>query len=125
MITLPLSPEAAPAGAGTPAVYSALFTQLVTGHAQMALMFLGQVENPQTGRLEEVNTEAARIFIDQLEMLEAKTRGNLSPEESRLLTQNLNRTRRAFVASVDTQLAAPKGPPVTPPAAPDGGAQRS
>jgi hypothetical protein len=85
-------------------IYSALFAQLVTGHAQIAMMFLGRFPNPQTGKNEEPEPEAAKIYIDQLEMLEAKTRGNLSPDETRLLKEMLSATRLAFVEAIETQI---------------------
>lgn len=79
---------------------AALFAQLVTGHGQMALMFLGKLPNPQTGSVEMPILEAARTFIDQLEMLEKKTRGNISPNEIRILEETLSFTRVAFVEVV-------------------------
>ncbi len=81
--------------------HAALFSQLVTGHGQMALMFLGKLPNPQTGNVELPILEAARTFIDQLEMLEKKTQGNISPDETRLLQETLGLTRTAFVEVVD------------------------
>jgi Domain of unknown function (DUF1844) len=119
MTTPPLNEDAL-ANASTAEIHSALFAQLVTGHGQMSLMFLGKLENPQTGKFEEVNAEAAKIFIDQLEMLEAKTKGNLTAEEAKLLTQILNTSRLAFVESIDTRLADaghPSPNPTAPPAA--------
>lgn len=79
------------------AVHSALFEQLVTGHGHMALMFLGQLENPQTGRREEPEPLGAKVFIDQLDMLLAKTQGNLSEHEAALLQRTLTATQLAFV----------------------------
>jgi len=79
------------------AVHSALFEQLVSGHGHMALMFLGQLENPQTGRREEPEPLGAKVFIDQLDMLLAKTQGNLSEHEAALLQQTLTATQLAFV----------------------------
>ena len=98
----PTSPdEAAPAGAGPAGPGPDLFAQLVTGHAQMALTFLGKVDNPQTGRPDALNIEAAKVFIDQLEMLRSKTRGNLDAQETRLLAQVLDLVRTAFVEVID------------------------
>lgn len=78
-------------------VHAALFEQLVTGHGHMALMFLGQLENPQSGRREEPEPLGAKVFIDQLDMLLAKTKGNLSEREATLLQQTLTATQLAFV----------------------------
>ena len=69
---------------------SALFGHLVMQQANMAMMLLGKVAHPETGKTIK-DLEAARLFIDQLEMLDAKTKGNLSKEESGLLKQSLMR----------------------------------
>lgn len=75
---------------------TARFLELVMMHAQQAMMFLGKIPNPQTGYA-EVNPEVAKIFIDQLEALEIKTRGNLSREEDENLKKVLNALRMAFI----------------------------
>ncbi len=72
------------------------FIELVMMQAQQAAMFLGHVPNPQTGQ-PEVNLEFARMFIDQIEMLQEKTRGNLSNEETQMLTSVLSDLRLAFL----------------------------
>ena len=41
------------------------------------MMMTGKVAHPETGQTMR-DLEAAKLFIDTLEMLEAKTRGNLS-----------------------------------------------
>jgi len=80
---------------------SALFAQLVMQQANMALMLLGKTAHPETGQVVK-DLEAARLFIDQLEMLEVKTRGNLTKEEAALLKQSLMSVRLAFVEAVET-----------------------
>lgn len=87
---------------------SALFAQLVIQQANMALMLLGKVPHPETGKAVK-DLEAARLFIDQLEMLETKTKGNLSKEEAGLLKQSLMNLRLAFVEAVETP--EPQGEP--------------
>jgi hypothetical protein len=82
-------------------MHSALFANLVVQQSNMAMMFLGKVAHPQTGKSVR-DIDAARMFIDQLEMLEAKTKGNLSKEESTLLKQSLMSLRLAFVESVES-----------------------
>ncbi len=81
---------------------SALFANLVIQNTNMALIFLGKVPHPETGKT-ELELETARIFIDQLEMLEVKTKGNLSKNEEALLKQNLTSLRMAFVEAVSHQ----------------------
>jgi hypothetical protein len=85
---------------------SVLFAQLVMQQANMALMLLGKVKNPQTGETVK-DLEAARLFIDELEMLEVKTKGNLSREESGILKQTLMDLRLAFVDAVEAPANAP------------------
>ena len=79
---------------------SALFAQLVLQQTNMAMMLLGKIAHPESGQVYK-DTDAARLFIDQLEMLETKTRGNLSNEEARLLKQSLMNLRMAFVEAVE------------------------
>jgi hypothetical protein len=75
---------------------SALFANMVIQNSNMALMFLGKVPHPQTGQPVK-DLESAQMFIDQLEMLAYKTRGNLDNEEKQLLQQSLISLRMAFV----------------------------
>ncbi len=80
---------------------SALFANLVLQQANMAMMLMGKGPQPEgAGGVKDL--EAARLFIDQLEMLEAKTKGNLTKEESNLLKQSLMSLRLAFVEAVET-----------------------
>ena len=80
---------------------SALFAQLVMQQSNMAMLLLGKVPNPETGQTIR-DVEAARLFIDQLEMLEVKTKGNLRKEEEQLLKQSLMALRMAFVEAVQS-----------------------
>ena len=72
------------------------FIEFVMMQAQNAALFLGQIPNPQTGQA-EVNLEVARMFIDQLAMIQEKTRGNLSSEEATVLRNALSSLQMAFV----------------------------
>lgn len=81
---------------------SVLFAEMVVQQTNMAMIFLGQAPHPQTGKKEQ-NLETARLFIDQLEMLEFKTKGNLTKEEDSLLKQSLSHLRLAFVEAVNQQ----------------------
>lgn len=72
------------------------FIEFVMMQAQNAALFLGQIPNPQTGE-GEVNLDLARMFIDQLAMIQEKTRGNLSNEESTVLKNTLANLQMAFV----------------------------
>jgi hypothetical protein len=79
---------------------SALFAHLVIQNTNMALMFMGKVPHPQSGESVQ-DFETARMFIDQLEMLECKTKGNLTRDEDKLLQQSLTHLRLTFVQAVE------------------------
>ena len=79
---------------------AAIFANMVVQQTNMALMFLGRIPHPQTGQA-ELDLESAQMFIDQLEMLNAKTKRNLSKDEDRLLQQSLTGLRMAFVESME------------------------
>ncbi len=72
------------------------FIEFVMMQAQNAAMFLGEIPNPSTGR-GEINLDLAKVFIDQLEMLSLKTRGNLSKDEEDILANTLTQLRLSFV----------------------------
>ena len=72
------------------------FIEFVMMQAQNAALFLGQIPNPQTGK-GEVNLELAKMFIDQLGMIQEKTRGNLTNEETAVLRSTLSNLQMAFV----------------------------
>ena len=72
------------------------FVEFVMMQAQHAAIFLGQIPNPQSGQ-PEVNLEVARMFIDQLVMIQEKTRGNLTNDEQTVLKNALSSLQMAFV----------------------------
>src|SRR5262245_61777119 len=78
---------------------TALFATMVMQQANMAMLYLGQMPHPETGQPVR-DLDAAQMFIDQLEMLEVKTRGNLNHDEAALLKQSLSSARMAFVQAV-------------------------
>src|SRR6266851_4294807 len=88
------------------------FIEFVMMHAQNAALFLGQIPNPKTGE-GEVNLELAKMFIDQLAMIQEKTRGNLSGEEAAVLGNTISNLQMVYV---EVSQHAPKSaaPPKTP-----------
>jgi hypothetical protein len=86
------------------------FIEFVVMHAQNAALFLGQIPNPKTGE-GEVNLDLARMFIDQLAMIQEKTRGNLTNEEATILRNTLSNLQMAFVEASGG--ARPSGAPDT------------
>lgn len=81
-------------------IISALFANMVIQQTNMAMMFLGLVPHPETGEQMQ-DLETAKMFIDQLEMIEAKTKGNLDKREEGLLQQSLTHLRMAFFEIVE------------------------
>ncbi len=75
------------------------FNDFVYLQAQNAGLFLGQLPNPATGET-SVNLKAAATVLDSLEMLAAKTKGNLTNDESSLLEKALLNIR-ALYANVE------------------------
>lgn len=108
-------------------LHAAMFAQLVMQQANLAMMLLGKMPNPETGETMR-DLEAAQVFINQLEMLEAKTKGNLTPPEDAILKQTLMSLRMTFVEEVNTpatpqpaEAATPAVENKTPPAEAAGG----
>ena len=96
------------------------FIEFVMMHAQNAALFLGQIPNPKTGEA-EINLDLARMFIDQLEMIQEKTRGNLTNEEAMVLRNAVSNLQMAFVeasGAAGPQRAAPPEPPQPAPSQP-------
>jgi len=72
------------------------FEGLVSALASNALMYLGGVQDPQTGRA-IVHLELARHHLDLLQVLQDKTEGNLDEEESTMLSTLLYELRNRYV----------------------------
>jgi hypothetical protein len=73
----------------------------VVQQANMAMMLMGQTPHPETGQTMR-DLEAAKLFIDMLEMLQAKTKGNRTPQEETMLKQTLMTVRMAFVEAANS-----------------------
>jgi hypothetical protein len=82
------------------------FIEFVLMQAQQIALMLGQIPGPD-GKPMEPNLPIARIFIDQLEMIREKTRGNLTKEEEDILTKVLADLQLAFVEAGNQGPAAP------------------
>jgi Domain of unknown function (DUF1844) len=92
------------------------FIEFVMMHAQNAALFLGQIPNPKTGE-GEVNLELAKVFIDQLAMVQEKTRGNLTNEETTVLRNTLSNLQMVYV-EVSQHIAKGGAQPKAPAAEP-------
>jgi len=93
------------------------FIEFVVMHAQNAALFLGQIPNPRSGE-PEVNLDLAKMFIDQLAMIQEKTRGNLTSEEAKVLSNALSNLQMAYVEIAKEQphgAAQAEAPEAAPP----------
>ena len=75
-----------------PASFEVMVTMLFT----QAMAMLGQIPNPATGKA-EINKPFAKHYIDSLEMLGEKTKGNLTDDEANTLSDALHALRMAYV----------------------------
>ena len=77
------------------------FLDMVGLFGTQAMIALGKLANPATGKAAK-NLPAARLFIDTLEMLEHKTKGNLNSDETKVLQATLTDLRLMFVEESKT-----------------------
>lgn len=91
------APRARPAAGGKPAreLPPPSFASLVNSLLTQALFYLGDFA-PQGGE-PAINLDMAKHQIDTLAVLEEKTRGNLTPEEQKLLDTALYEGRMRYV----------------------------
>lgn len=83
------------------------FLDMISLFSTQAMIGLGKIVNPATGKAEKT-LPAARFFIDTLEMLESKTKGNLNPDETKLLQATLTDLRLMFVEESKAPAEAPQ-----------------
>ncbi len=75
------------------------FSTFVISLSTQALMHLGEIPNPLSGK-EERDVPVAKQMIDILGMLQDKTRGNLNDGESKLIEGILFDLRMKYVEAV-------------------------
>jgi len=115
---------------GAERVPQADFRAMLGSLATQALLYLGGIPDPETGRA-IVGLDYARHYIDLLAVLEEKTKGNLTDDEAKELTEILQELRQRFVQISQAMLQAAEageldfdprkggvigGPPAAPPA---------
>jgi len=74
------------------------FGTLVLSLGSSAIMHLGELEGPESGKVEK-DLGMAKHTIDLLSMLQAKTKGNLTAQEDKLLESLLYDLRIRYVAA--------------------------
>jgi len=76
----------------------ASFEILITTLATEALVALGQVPNPLSGKAEP-QREQAKYLIDTVDVLQQKTKGNLTAAEHQLVDSVLHQLRMLYVTT--------------------------
>jgi hypothetical protein len=76
-----------------PADLSTIVSMLAT----QAMLSMGAIPNPISGK-QEVHPDQARHFVDLLEVLQEKTKGNCTPDESKMMDGLLHELRMGFLA---------------------------
>jgi hypothetical protein len=71
------------------------FEAFVMSLATQSLVLMGEMKSP--GVDVALDREAARQMIDIISMLEEKTKGNLSPQESKMIEEIVHNLRISFV----------------------------
>jgi hypothetical protein len=82
------------------------FLDLVMSLQMGAMVNLGMVQT-EDGRRSPTNLPAAKDSIDLLDVLKEKTKGNLTEEESGILSEGLYHLRMVYVAAVKAGVSAP------------------
>ena len=77
-------------------LHSALFFNLVLTFQAATMQAFGKVENPAIGKVEK-NLEQAKMSIDMLDMLEIKTKNNLTTDESHFLSKVVDDLKMAYI----------------------------
>ncbi|HAL92563.1 MAG TPA: DUF1844 domain-containing protein [Verrucomicrobia bacterium] len=83
-----------------------MFQGLVISLAAATMQHLGKTLSPVTNKIEK-NLPAAQSTIDMLDMLEAKTKGNLSDPEAKLLKSILAELKLNYVETMNEKPAEP------------------
>jgi hypothetical protein len=89
--------QEAPERSSQRALPSVDFGSFVISLGTSALYHMGMVPDPETGKPAAPNLPVARQTIDTVEMLQEKTQGNLTDEESDLVKNLLTELRMRYV----------------------------
>lgn len=80
-----------------PVMPQVTFTTFILSLASSALVQLGEVPDPASGKVEEANLPIAKHTIDILTMLRGKTQHSLTDEEERIMDGLLYELRMKYV----------------------------
>ncbi len=72
------------------------FLTYITSLAFQTMVFLGEIANPASNKIEK-NILQAKFIIDTLSMLRDKTKGNLSQQEENMLDTSIYELQTKYV----------------------------
>lgn len=75
------------------------FSTFVISLSTQALLYLGEIENPMTKKIER-DVSTAKQMIDIIGLLREKTKGNLDPGEEKLMDDVLYDLRMRYLEAV-------------------------
>ena len=96
----PTSTNEDSAEATDPPMPPASFEMLLTTLATEALVALGQVPHPVTGKM-QAHRNQAKFLIDTVDVLRQKTAGNLTNSEQQVIDSLLHQMRLVFVQTAN------------------------
>jgi hypothetical protein len=73
------------------------FGSFIISLASTAALHFGDIPDPQTGERHEPDLVAAHQMIDLISLLQEKTKGNLTPDEAKLVDDLLYELRMRYV----------------------------
>ena len=79
-----------------------MFAGLVSMFSAQAMMAMGKIHNPMTGKTER-NLQAAQVMIDMLEMFEERTRLSRTDDETKMITAALSDARLNYVYEINSE----------------------
>ncbi|MBU4492860.1 MAG: DUF1844 domain-containing protein [Nanoarchaeota archaeon] len=80
-------------------LYEIQFVQLIFSLKTSAIMQLGKIANPLTGKIER-NLNEAKYTIDMLNMLKEKTKNNLAPDEEKIINDAIFELQMNYIDEV-------------------------
>jgi hypothetical protein len=92
--------DAGPQELGDVPMPPASLEMLLTTLATEALVAVGEVAHPATGKVQYLPNQA-KYLIDTIDMLRQKTRGNLTPAEQQTIDSLLHQLRMIFVSKIN------------------------
>ena len=73
-----------------------LFLYLVNTFKTSAMVALGKMENPMTNEI-QINLEQASYYVDLLDMLQSKAKGNMSQYEEQMLINTVSELKMEII----------------------------